>query len=98
MSEESRVIRGAPRYIRGAAAGPAEVITLIPEAVLRPDGQRAEPVAVIELQPDGVHRHMIAAPARGGMARLALTALLVPLLATLLDRWWQARHHAGLHR
>lgn len=97
MSEESRVIRGAPRYIRGAA-GPAEVITLIPEAVLSADGQRAEPVAVIELRSDGVHRHAIAAPARGGMARMALAALLVPLLATLLDRWWQARQRAGTRR
>jgi hypothetical protein len=98
MSEESRVIRGAPRYMRGAAAGPAEVITLIPEAVLSADGQRAEAAAVIELRPDGVRRHAIAAPARGGMARLALTALLAPLLATLLDRWWQARRRAGPRR
>ena len=34
MSEDSRIIRGAPRYIRGAAAGPAGVITLIPEALV----------------------------------------------------------------
>src|SRR5690349_1372209 len=98
MSEESRVIRGAPRYIRGAAAGPAEVITLIPEAVLSPNGRSAEPVAVIELRPEGVRRHALAAPRRGGMGRLALSALLAPLLATLLDRWWQARHPTGRRR
>jgi len=95
MSEESRVIRGAPRYIRGAAAGPAGVITLIPEAMLSADGRTAEPVAVIELLPDGVRRHPVAPPARNGMGRLALIALLAPLLATLLDRWWQARHTMG---
>lgn len=95
MSEESRVIRGAPRYIRGAAAGPAEVITLIPEAMLSADGRTAAPVAVIELRPDGVRRHPVVPPARSGMGRLALIALLAPLLATVLDRWWHARHSPG---
>ena len=98
MSEESRIIRGAPRYMRGAAAGPAGVITLIPEAVVRADGRTTEPVAVIELLPDGVRRHPIAPPTRSGMGRLALIALLAPLLATLLDRWWQARHTPGPRR
>jgi hypothetical protein len=96
MNEESRIIRGSPRYIRGAAAGSAGVITLIPEAVVSADGRTAEPVAVIELLPDGVRRHPIAPPVRSGMGRPALIALLAPLLATLLDRWWQARHSTGI--
>src|SRR5690349_17371086 len=96
MSEKSRVIRGAPRYVRGAAAGPAGVITLIPEVVVSADGRTVEPVAVIELLPGGVRRHPIARPARSGMGRPALIALLAPLLATLLDRWWQARHSTGI--
>jgi hypothetical protein len=95
MSEDSRIIRGAPRYIRGAAAGPAGVVTLIPEAVFSADGRTAEPVAVIELLPDGVRRHPIAPLARSGIGRLVLIALLAPLLATLLDRWWQADHGKG---
>jgi hypothetical protein len=96
MNEESRIIRGAPRYIRGAAAGPAGVITLIPEAVVSADGRTVEPVAVVELLPDGVRRHPIALPTRNGMGQPALIAVLAPLLATLLDRWWQARHSPGI--
>jgi len=72
------------------------MIAIICLGMVSADGRTVEPVAVIELLPDGVRRHPIARPARSGMGRPALIALLAPLLATLLDRWWQARHSTGI--
>ena len=86
MPAENLIIRGAPRYIRGAAAGARGVITLIPEARVGA-GRALRPVAMIELHPEGVRRHSIAAP-RAGLLPLGLAGLLVAGAALLLDRLW----------
>ncbi|MGI8588928.1 MAG: hypothetical protein ACR2M0_14780 [Chloroflexia bacterium] len=55
------LLRGAPRYIRGEAAGPYGVISLLPEAEVGEDGQTVRPTAIIALLPGGLRRYEITA-------------------------------------
>src|SRR4051812_15813309 len=65
MPDEHEVLRGAPRYIRGPAAGGRGVIALVPEARLGAGGRRVHTAQVIELLPGGLRRHVVGArPAR----------------------------------
>src|SRR5689334_22730476 len=68
MADDSPVIRGAPRYLTGPAAGAAGVLALVPEAALGVDGQTVRPTAIILLPPGAARRHPIP-PARGGPGR-----------------------------
>jgi hypothetical protein len=85
-----QVVRGTPRYVDGAAAGAAGVVTLIPEAVSTAAGVR--PVAVVAVLGEEVTR-LAVAPGRDRRLRPLLgVAAVVPLLAL-----WAARR-ARAHR
>lgn len=87
---DDQVVRGTPRYVDGAAAGPAGVVTLIPEAVPTATGLR--PVAVVAVLGESVTR-LAVVPGRDRRLRpLLAVAVVVPLLAL-----WAAKR-AGAHR
>ncbi len=62
MPDQATIRRGAPRYIRGPAAGARGVVALVPEARLSPDGRTLRPLAIIEIRPDGLRRHSVGGP------------------------------------
>jgi len=59
MAPAPTIMRGAPRYVRGAAAGPWGVLSLVPEVAVSADGQHAWPHAVVVITPAGVRRYVL---------------------------------------
>ena len=72
MSDAPLLVRGAPRYVRGPAAGPAGPLSLIPEIRVDPDGT-VRPAALLVIRPAGVERYPIGAAGRasGGPVQTA---------------------------
>src|SRR5512140_2411428 len=55
MADENGVLRGAPRYLRGPAAGEYGALALVPQAAVGADGA-TRPTELIVLLPCGVRR------------------------------------------
>jgi hypothetical protein len=71
MGDEDSVLRGAPRYLRGPAAGRHGALALVPQAVVGADGV-TRPSELIVLLPGGIRR------IRLGRAHAAATEGLAP--------------------